>query len=275
MIVDTHLHVWRLHSVLYPWKPLADVVPDHEWPVESQIQVMDKYGIDKGVLVQPSMYSFDNRYILDCDRSYPDRFALVGLLDPQADSVESAMESLADQGVRGLRLAPMLRPDIAWCNDDRADRVWRKAGKLSMILTLLVKPDQVALVSEAIERFPEVQVVIDHLARPDLAEEHARTTLFKDLLALAQFEQVYVKASALGYMSGEPYPHRDILEFVRRAFDAYGPQRMMWGTDTPMSQDPNTLPDAMRLIDLALPDASHEDRAQIMGGTAAQLWNLA
>jgi len=42
-----------------------------------------------------------------------------------------------------------------------------------------------------------------------------------------------------------------------------------------MSQDPNTLPDAMRLIDLALPDASREDRAQIMGSTAAQLWNLA
>ena len=54
-----------------------------------------------------------------------------------------------------------------------------------------------------------------------------------------------------------------------------GPQRLMWGTDTSMSQDPNTLPDAMRLIDLAFPDVSPEDRAQIMGGTAAQLWNLA
>jgi len=201
MIVDTHLHVWRLHSELHPWHPLADVVPDHEWPVENQIEVMSKYGIDKGVLIQPSMYSFDNRYLLDCDRRYPGRFALVGLVDPQADSVESDMESLAEQGVQGLRLAPMLRPDIAWCNDDRADRVWRKAGKLSMILTLLVKPDQVTPVSEAIKRFPRVQVVIDHLARPDLAEEHARTTLFEGLLALAQFEQVYVKASALGYMS--------------------------------------------------------------------------
>jgi len=275
MIVDTHLHVWRLHSERYPWQPLADVAPDYEWPIEKEIEVMDKYGVDKGVLIQPSMYSFDNRYLLDCGRSYPGRFALVGLVDPQADSVESDMESLVEQSVQGLRLAPMLRPDILWYNDSQADRVWRKASQLEIILTLLVKLDQVAPATEAIKRFPEVKVVIDHLARPDLAEEPERTKLFEDLLALARFEQVCVKVSALGYMSPEPYPHRDILELVRRVFDAFGPKRLMWGTDTPMSQDPNTLPDAMRLIDLALPDASPEDRAQIKGGTAAKLWNLA
>ena len=143
MIVDTHLHVWRLHSERYPWQPLADVAPDYEWPIEKEIEVMDKYGVDKGVLIQPSMYGFVNRYLLDCGRSYPGRFALVGLVDPQADSVESDMESLVEQSVQGLRLAPMLRPDILWYNDSQADRIWRKASQLEIILTLLVKLDQV------------------------------------------------------------------------------------------------------------------------------------
>ena len=291
MIIDTHLHVWELHSERYPWQPLAGVAPDYGWPVESQIEVMDQSGIDKGVLVQPSMYSFDNRYILDCGWRYPERFRLIGLVDPRADAVESSMESLAERGVRGLRLGPMLRPDIPWYGDRQADRVWKRAAELDMIITLLVTPDQVAPATEAIKRFPGVRVVIDHLARPDKADgrhpkadgRHPKADVrhpaddpggsqFEDLLALAQFEQVYVKVSALGFMSHEPYPHRDMLELVRRVFDAFGPERMMWGTDTPMSQDPATVPDALRLIDIALPDSSPDDRMQIKGGTAARLF---
>ena len=271
MIIDTHLHVWELHSERYPWQPLADVAPDYGWPVESQIEVMDKSGIGKGVLVQPSMYSFDNRYILDCGRRYPERFRLIGLVDPRADAVESHVESLAEQGVRGLRLGPMLRPDIPWYNNKQADRVWKKAAEMNMIITLLVTPDQVAPATEAINRFPGVRVVIDHLARPDKAD-HPRGPQFEDLLALAQFEQVYVKVSALGFMSHEPYPHRDMLGLVRRVFDAFGPERLMWGTDTPMSQDPTALQDALWLIDIALPDSSTDDRMHIKGGTAGRLF---
>jgi L-fuconolactonase len=271
VIIDTHLHVWELHSERYPWQPLAGVAPDYGWPVENQIEVMDQSGIDKGVLVQPSMYSFDNRYILDCAWRYPERFRLIGLVDPRADTVESSMESLAEQGVRGLRLGPMLRPDIPWYGDRQADRVWKKAAELDMIITLLVTPDQVAPATEAIKRFPGVRVVVDHLARPDKADDPGGSQ-FEDLLALVRFEQVYVKVSALGFMSHESYPHRDMLDLVRRVFDAFGPERLMWGTDTPMSQDPTTVPDALRLIDIALPDSSPDDRMQIKGGTAARLF---
>jgi predicted TIM-barrel fold metal-dependent hydrolase len=232
---------------------------------------MDKHGFDKGVLIQPSMYRFDNRYIIDTSWRFQDRFRLIGLVDPQADSVEADIEALAEAGVKGLRLAAMLRPDIPWYNDRQADRVWKKAGELNMIITLLVAPEQVVPASEAIRRFPELRVVVDHLARPDQIDDPERR-LFQDLLALAQFERVYVKASALAFMSREPYPHQDILELVRQVFDAFGPDRMMWGTDTPISQDETTLSEALSLIKLALADASSEERAEVMGGTAARLF---
>jgi predicted TIM-barrel fold metal-dependent hydrolase len=271
MIIDAHIHVWELDSEPYPWQPLAGIAPDYAWPVEKEIEVMASYGIDKAIIVQPSMYAFDNRYILDCSQRYPDRFRLIGLVDPRSDRVESAMESLASQGFRGLRLSPRLRPDIAWYNDRQADRLWQKASQLNMILTLLIGLDQLASVAEAIKRFPNVQVVIDHLARPDATEDPGGK-LFGDLVALARFEHVNIKLSALGFMSREPYPHRDVLAWVKRVFDSFGAERLMWGTDTPMSQDPAAIPDAMRLIGLALPEASPEEQAEMMGGTAARLF---
>jgi predicted TIM-barrel fold metal-dependent hydrolase len=271
MIIDTHIHVWELDSERYPWRPLADVVPDEAWPVEQEVEVMDTYGIDRGVIIQPSMYAFDNRYILHASQRHPERFRLVGLVDPRSDRVEADMQALADQGFRGLRLAPRLRPDIAWYDDPRAGRMWRQAAELDMILTLLIGLDQLGGALTALERYPNVKVVIDHLARPDVTLD-ADGKLFVDLLALARFENVYLKLSALGFMSRETYPHADVQAWVRRSFDAFGPDHLMWGTDTPMSQAPAGLADAMRLIDYALPDVSAQDRQKIMGDTAAQLF---
>lgn len=272
MIVDAHLHVWELASKQYPWNPLASVAPDYSWPIEQEIEVMDRYGIDRGILVQPSMYRFDNRYLIECARRYPGRFQLVGLLDPQDDSVEEKMEELAAQGVRGLRLGPMLRPDIPWFNDPKADRVWRKAGEIGMVITLLVIPSQLPAASITIERFPDTLVIIDHLARPDRASSPAEIDA---LFLLAVRKQVYVKVSALSFMSKETYPHKDIQLLVKRVYDGFGPGRMLWGTDTPMSQKTEGIPAALQLIDLALPQAGQADLALIKGGTAERLfgWN--
>jgi predicted TIM-barrel fold metal-dependent hydrolase len=269
MIIDTHLHVWELSSDQYPWNPLATVAPTYPWSIENEIEVMERYGIDRGILVQPSMYRWDNRYLLECARRYPDRFHLVGLVNPESPNVLDEMESLAKQGVKGLRLGPMLRPDITWYNSSESDQLWEKAGELGLILTLLVIPEQVASARKAIQRFPMTKVVIDHLARPDKVVSNEA---LEDLFTLAKFDQVYIKASALGFMSRMSYPHEDILAVVHRTYDCFGPQRLMWGTDTPMSQKPEGIPAALKLIDLALPGAPAQDLDWIKGQTAAKLF---
>lgn len=269
MIVDTHLHVWELSNDRYPWNPLATVAPSYAWPVENEIEVMDRYGIDKGVLVQPSMYRWDNRYLLDCARRFPDRFSLVGLVNPASSTVVDEMTALTNQGVKGLRLGPMLRPDIAWYNTTESDRVWQMAGELGLIITLLIIPEQIAAAREAIRRHPNTRVIVDHLARPDQA---VSPQALDDLFALAEFDWVYLKVSALGYMSRMPYPHEDMLSLVRGVYHSFGAQRLMWGTDTPMSQKPEDIPAALGLIDLALPTVPQADIDWIKGITAAKLF---
>jgi len=269
MIIDTHLHCWELSSAKYPWNPLATVAPTYAWPVERELEVMDQYGIDKGLLVQPSMYRWDNCYNLENGlQKHPERFRMIGLVDPQADDVEAQIRSLASQGVSGFRLGPMLRRDIAWYNDPRADRVWDTCAELGLIITLLVIPEMLAGAREAIARFPENKIIVDHLARPDAATDPLQ---LEDLLTLALFKNVYVKASALSFMSKEPYPHTDILAYLHRLYRAYGAGRLMWGTDTPMSTKPETIPAQLNLITLALPEASPDEIALIKGGAAARL----
>lgn len=272
MIIDSHLHVWEANSLQYPWRPLAYVRPDYAWPVERLVEVLDEYNIFGGLLVQVSLYSFDNHYLIDCGKRYPNRFRLVGMLDPESESIEADMEALTEQGVRGLRLAVHLREDIGWYNTAGADRLWTKAGELDMILTLLVGLNHLEGTGKAIQRFPEVKVVIDHLARPDDFDDPENYP-YERFLQLAEYDQVYIKASALNYMSRQPYPHQDALEWTRQAYSVYGASRMMWGTDTPMSVDPQRIPAMIQLVDLALPDISTDERQDILGGTARRLFS--
>jgi predicted TIM-barrel fold metal-dependent hydrolase len=271
MIIDSHLHVWEADSPQYPWQPLAHIRPEYAWPVERMIEVMDQHNISGGLLVQVSLYSFNNKYLIDCGKRFADRFRLVGMLNPDSDTIEAEMEKLAEQSVRGLRLAVHLRDDIAWYNAPGADRLWKKASELGMILTLLVSLNHLDDATRAIRRFPKVRVVIDHLARPDDFDD-PEDYPFENFLRLSEYEQVYVKASALNYMSRQPYPHVDALEWTRRTFSAFGSRRMMWGTDTPMSLNPKEIPAMIRLIELALPDISSEEREDILGGTARRLF---
>jgi len=271
MIIDSHLHVWESPSSRFPWNPLAHVRPDYAWPVESTLKSLDEFNIFGGVLIQVSLYGFDNRYLLNCGKRYPDRFRLVGMLDPRSESIEAEMEELAEQGVRGLRLAMHLRPDIPWFNHPGADRLWKKAGELGMILTLLIGLDHLREATRAIRRFPEVTVVVDHLCRPDDFDDPDQYP-FENFLQLAKYEQVFVKVSALGIMSRQPYPHPDALEFARQTYCAFGPQRLIWGTDMPMSLDPKQIPADLHLIDLAYPDIPPEEKEAILGANVRRVF---
>lgn len=270
MIVDTAVHAWELSSDKYPWKPLGKITPDFAWPIERHVPAMDEAGVDKGLLVQTSFYGYDNRYVLDVFHGYPGRFALICIVDPSSKTLEKDMEALVQQGASGFRLAQMLRPDIDWYNE----RLWRKAGEMGAKLTLLIGPNQLDEVAQAVERYPQVTCVIDHLAQPQREEDPAHPAMDK-LMEMAKYPNLYVKVSAMHVLSKEPWPHRDMQALLFRAMDAYGARRCMWGTDYAMSSRGSyPLKRLVELIDLQLEGRSAQEAALVKGDAAADLFGL-
>ena len=88
------------------------------------------------------------------------------------------------------------------------------------------------LLEPIVDRFPDVKVVLDHLGGPPIGEETTRP-LLGNVLRMARYSDMYVKVSNMNRMSKFPYPHRDTHEIARRIYDAFGPERLMWGTDLP------------------------------------------
>ena len=82
MIIDTHLHVWSGDFVRFPF---ANGRTESEGaPVELLLETMESAGVHRAVIVQPIHYLYDNRYVADCLRRFPDRFAAIGLVNRQA-----------------------------------------------------------------------------------------------------------------------------------------------------------------------------------------------
>jgi L-fuconolactonase len=129
-----------------------------------------------------------------------------------------------------------------------------------------------------IRDFPHVPVVIDHLARIDLKAADPLPE-FKKLLTLARYANVWVKVSELSVLSPSgTYPYKDTFPWVRRLYDAFGPDRLLWGTGYPgATRGEAGRPSLQQELDLVrkeIPFFTSVEREKILGGNAAKLWKF-
>ena len=279
MILDAHVHVWQANTVLYrPGPPAGSVDEEIDAPAGLLLHEMRASGVDGAILVQPSNYGFDNRYLADCLGRYPGRFAGVARIDPVDASAASRLGMWVQRhGIRGLRIAPLRILDGEWVNDPRISPLWDKAVELAIPVCFQGKRGQmgalVALVDRLSASFPTLRIALDHMGHPDVRAGTGHPH-FTRLLALARREHIYVKVSGHYGLSREPYPYRDTWPIMQALFEHFGPQRLMWGTDFPYILFHCGYARALALVREELPFLTAEDKEWILGKTAATLWAL-
>jgi L-fuconolactonase len=233
MIVDAHTHVWVTDADKYPWQPVGGYIPEKEASVSTLLKTMDAAGTERAVLVQPTPYGWDNRYLLDAYHAHPDRLRAVCLVDPHAPDAQGALKRLVEQqGITGVRFNWNLEPAHAWHEDYNHRDLWREVKTLGIPVCLQFIPQQVEMVDALARSFPEVQVVLDHLGRPrpgSAPDEPA----FRSFLALAENANIFVKLSGLYYFSSQEAPYQDTWALLQAVVRAFGAQRCLWGSDFP------------------------------------------
>ena len=275
-VVESHVHVWT-QDERYPFAPtLPDVpVPATEATAEMLLAETAQAGVDHAVLVQPSTYGWDNRYLADCIARYPQQLAGVCLVDPLD---ERAPEQLAhwvtERGFHGVRLHAVRADSAAWFTTAQTERIWRQAADLGIPICILMDLEHAPLVAEMARRFASVDVVIDHMGRIDVTEQPPYPK-FSGLLELADHPRTFAKVSGMLHYSGEPYPYADAHPFFRMAKDAWGPQRLMWGTDWPMLLDKAGYLPRLSAVRDEMFFFSQADLEWVLGKTALRLWQFA
>lgn len=268
-IVDPHVHVWKTDP-RYPWPKDLKTPPSTDATPEALLGLMKQHGVESTVIVHVIYYRWDCRYAADSVRAYPDRFGGVCRVDPQSPQAVADLERWVAAGLRGVRLSPSSGPDGDWIrNRPQMDALWSRAAELKVPMCILCPIGRIPDVQQVIERHHErLDVCIDHMAdcpidRPDD---------LKKLLALARYPRLTVKLSHLWLLSKQEYPYRDTHDQVKQLYDAFGPQRLMWGTDWPAVEDYCGYGRALALYRDEIEFFNDEDRRWILGETARKLW---
>ncbi|MDT4934359.1 MAG: L-fuconolactonase [Pseudonocardiales bacterium] len=270
--VDAHAHVSARADTEFLRSDTFPKAPSFTAPVEHFSQLMDSAGVGQAVLIQPSLYGFDHSYLLSCLRQYPSRFAGIALANPRDPAyVDELTELVREAPVRGIRLAPLVAPDLGWF-DSSTEPLCVAAASLQLSMNLLITPASLPAADTWIGNHPELTVVIDHVGRPDL--DGASPGVLPDgLLKLSRFENVYVKLSALPEMSTRPFPHDDVWPWVRAVVAEFGADRLLWGSDFPFTEDIDGYTESRTVLDHCV-ELSAQDRARVLSGTARELYRL-
>lgn len=259
-IIDSHAHIWK-RDAKYPWAKETAHPPAHDATIEMLRDLMQENGVSATVLVQVVHYRWDNSYVAAALKAYPSAFRGVARVDPESAGAPDQLSKLVeDHGFTGLRIAPPGDERGDWIRGPLMDPLWKRCRDLGVAMTVLAPIERVPDVAQVIERFPEVEVVIDHMADcpPD------RPEALKQLLALKRYPRVSVKLSHTWSLSRQPYPYPDSQAQVKRLYDAFGPKRLMWGSDWPLVQVYCGYAKALRMTRDEMPFLNAEDKRWIL-----------
>lgn len=263
MISDAQVHIWtpdRGEGALAspPHRPLG-------YSLEQLIAEMDEAGVDRALLTPPTLWSRNvDAYALEAVERYPTRFAIVHQFDHRAPDARSRLETLNRRPYVAIRL--LFRQNPEWLEDGTMEWVWSACERLGIPICARTSgtADKLGPIAE---RHPGLVLVIDHM---DTVPGKTGPAAFSDhLLSVARWPNIHVKMTSAPLYSGEPFPYPDLDEPLKRIVDAFGPQRLMWGSD--VSNHLHPYRDCVRHFE-QLAFLSPEDRDWILGKTLASVF---
>jgi predicted TIM-barrel fold metal-dependent hydrolase len=233
MIIDSQIHIWAANSRSRPWPEsgangrTAQAHREAPYTAEEVLRAMDLAGVDRAILIPPSWEGERNEVVLAAAQAAPARFAVMGRIADDA-APDDLLNWFRHGGMMGVRI--ILARTSAWVVRGADHPLWRVAAEAE-IPVMLATAGHTQLAAEIARRHPNLRIALDHMGTGVLREGFDAFADAEQVFELARLPNVSVKLSALPCYSREPRPWADVMPYVRRLYDAYGSQRLFWGSD--------------------------------------------
>jgi predicted TIM-barrel fold metal-dependent hydrolase len=226
--IDCHNHIFD--PLRFPYQLLSSYHPSgHEIATADQfLQVLDTYGVSQALLVGPnSAYGEnDNRALLDAIARSNGRFKGMAVVDQQCSLQQ--LQDLQAQGVVGITC------NIAFYGTGhflQSATLLDRVARLGMVVQLQVEGDQLLPLSDMFVQ-SGARLLVDHCGRPDL-DAGVQAAGFQAVLSLADTGRAWIKVSGFDKFSRQALPYDDTRPYVTAIQQAFGEDRLVWGSDWP------------------------------------------
>lgn len=275
-IIDIHPHIISDDERRYPPAPLfgkrSDWSQERPCTVQTLIAAMDAAGVARAAVVHSSTtYGFDNSYVVDGCNQYPGRLAAVGSVDMLAADAPAVIRNWAARGLVGVRIftgGSTKDFDPSELDDPRSFPAWDVLGELALPICIQTGPIGLPQVTMLARKFPGVNIILDHLGRPDVLDgpPYAQAA---SLFALADLPNIYLKLTPRIF--GDVTKGKASAEtFFPRVAGVFGANRLAWGSNFPTS--PGTLAEILATARTGLASLGEAEREWIFSGTARRLY---
>lgn len=273
--VDAHQHFWQIGRFPYSWEAsmpplmLQNYLPPHLRPF------LDAAGVRRTVVVQALQGTEEISWLSALAEEYDWIAGIVGWVNLADPAVGHTLDTVMKYPkLKGVRHFVEEEPDSNWLL--RAD-VLRGLGEVAqrgLTFDLLVKPWQLHCVSRVAERWPTLKLVVDHIAKPIIAERGWEPWA-SQIAEIAQIPHLYCKLSGMITEADRTaWRPEDLIPYVQHIVTCFGYQRLMFGSDWPVCLLAGTYDQVIEALFHALGPLEPGTRARIMGGAAAEFYGL-
>ena len=273
-MIDSHQHFWSYDPVEYAWidATMAPLQRDF-MPVDLKRE-MDRSGVTACVAVQTRQSLEETRWLLELADVHPFVSGVVGWVDLQGDDVDAQLERLsAHPKIAGVRHIAQAEPPGFFDRPRFRDGVAR-LERHGLTYDILVYARQLAEAVGFARAFPRQPFVLDHLGKPDIRGD-GYSTWRRDFDAIAALPNVTCKLSGLVTEADwREWTPGQLRPYLDAALEAFGPARVMMGSDWPVCLLAAPYADVIEMVRDAIGEYSKDEREQILSGTAKRFFRL-
>jgi L-fuconolactonase len=280
--LDAHQHFWKYNSQDFPWitGEMAAIRRDFS-PAELGRELAAN-GIDATIAVQVSHNEQENAFLLNLAARHKSIAGVVGWVDLRAANVRERLHSFSRQKkLRGFRHIVQSEPDDRFMLREDFLRGLACLKEFNFTYDILIYPNQLPAAVELVKRMPEQPFVVDHIAKP-LIKAREIDSWAQHMRALAAGPNVYCKVSGMiTEADWKAWRPEDFAPYLDVVFDAFGPDRLMFGSDWPVCLVAGTYRQVKQLVEgyISRRSGSAQDARKleqaVFGGTAARFYGIA
>ena len=272
MRLDAHQHFWSYDAAQYPWIPPGS--PLHRsWLPDDLAALQQPLGFEGSIAVQARQVVEESDWLLGLADKHANVKGVVGWVDLRSDRVEADLERLARHPkFVGVRHVVQEEPDDAFMLGQDFQRGISKLQAYGLTYDILIYPKQLAAALRLAENFPEQPFVLDHIAKPFIKAGLIEPWAMQ-LRQLAKLPNVHCKVSGmLTEADHQAWRAEQFRPYLDTVFEAFGPARLMYGSDWPVCLFAGSYEQAYRLVDDYARGLTDQQRVGLFGGNAAAFY---
>jgi L-fuconolactonase len=274
MIIDSHVHFWKYDKQRDSWITENMKILRQDYLPAHLLTTLKRNDADGCVAVQAGQSEYETHFLLELSKTHTEIKAVVGWVDLLSKNLEERLRYFSQFNIiKGWRHIVQSEPDDFLLRED-FQRGVASLRPFNYTYDILIYHHQLKPALEFVSKFSDQKFVIDHCAKPDIAKKNIAEWKIQ-IREMAQHPDVYCKLSGLltetkwkEWSPGDFYPYLDVV------FDAFGVDRLMFGSDWPVMLLSGMYVQWKSLLEKYMENFGEEDRLKVFGENAIQFYNL-